>query len=153
MQTTLANSSVVCQKAQTLEEGLWFIRKGQILTIYIDQSILDNFSAYFFFFFIFLAPGSPPTGVVLDDQNPYRILVHWNPPNMPNGVITRYTIYVGYENGSVDAYHVNGNSVAYNVSNLYPFQIINVEISAGTVVGEGPRTPRMEVQTAQTCKW
>ena len=49
-------------------------------------------------------------------------------------------------------FYVNGKSTAYNVSNLYPFQIINVEISASTIVGEGPRTPRMEVQTAQTCK-
>ena len=76
----------------------------------------------------------------------------WNPPNIPNGVITRYIVYAGYENGSVDVFYVNGNSSAYNISNLYPFQIISVEISAGTIIGEGPRTPRMEIQTAQTRK-
>ena len=101
---------------------------------------------------ILLAPGGPPTGVVLDNQSPYRVLLVWNPPNMPNGVITHYTIYVGYENRSVNVFNVNRTSTAYNISNLYPFQIINVEISASTTVGEGPRTPRMEVQTAQTCK-
>ena len=90
--------------------------------------------------------------VIFDRQDPYRVLVQWNPPSVPNGIITGYTIYVGYENRSVDVFSVNGQSTAYNITNLYPFQIINVQISASTTSGEGPRTPRMEVQTAQSCK-
>ena len=124
------------------------------LTIYVLRVNIFLWHKYFYSLLLlcFLAPGSPPAGVVLDNQNPYRISVFWNPPNIPNGVITRYIIYAGYENGSVDVFYMNGKSTAYNISNLYPFQIIGVKISAGTIIGEGPRTPHMEVQTAQTRK-
>ena len=75
--------------------------------------------------------------------------VGWSPPRVPNGIITRYTIYVGFEDGSVDVFYVNGVSTLYNITNLQPYQIISVEISASTSIGEGPRSSIIEVQTAQ----
>ena len=60
--------------------------------------------------------------------------------------------YVGYENESVDVYYASGESTSYNITNLLPFQIISVEISASTSVGEGPLTPEVEIQTAQARK-
>lgn len=88
----------------------------------------------------------------LDTRSPYNVSVEWNPPRVPNGIITRYTIYVGFEDGSVDVLYVNGVSTLYNITNLQPYQIISVEISASTNVGEGPRSSSMEVQTAQAGK-
>ena len=101
---------------------------------------------------IIAAPDSPPTGIVFDNSNPYNVSVQWDPPRVPNGIITRYKLYVGYENGSVDVFYVDGESSSYNVTNLLPYQIISVEISASTNVGEGPRTFRFEIQTAQAGK-
>ena len=49
-------------------------------------------------------------------------------------------------------FYVNGESTSYNITNLFPFQIISVDISASTDIGEGPHTSQMEVQTAQACK-
>ena len=104
------------------------------------------------FVLAYSVPEGPPTGVILDNRSPHNISVQWNPPRVPNGVITRYTLYVGYENGSVDVYYASGESTSYNITNLLPFQIISVEISASTSVGEGPLTPEVEIQTAQARK-
>ena len=98
------------------------------------------------------APESSPTEITFDNGNSYNISVEWRPPRVPNGVITRYTLYVGFEDGSVDVFYVNGESTSYNITNLQPYQIISVEISASTSVGEGPRSYKMEVQTAQAGK-
>ena len=78
--------------------------------------------------------------------------VEWRPPRVPNGVITRYTLYVGFEDGSVDVFYVNGESTLYNITNLQPYQIISIEISASTSIGEGPRSSSVEVHTAQDGK-
>ena len=99
-----------------------------------------------------LVPDGPPVGVSLDARSPYNVSMEWSPPRVPNGIITRYTIYVGFEDGSVDVFYVNGVSTLYNITNLRPYQIIGVEISASTSVGEGPRSSIMEVQTAQAGK-
>ena len=102
--------------------------------------------------FCTLVPDGPPVGVSLDARSPYNVFVEWSPPRVPNGIITRYTIYVGFEDGSVDVFYVNGVSTLYNITNLQPYQIIGVEISASTSIGEGPRSSIMEVQTAQAGK-
>ena len=78
--------------------------------------------------------------------------VEWRPPRVPNGIIIRYTLYVGFEDGSVDVFYVYGESTTYNITNLRPYQIISVEISASTSVGEGPRSSSVEVHTAQDGK-
>lgn len=78
--------------------------------------------------------------------------MQWDPPRAPNGIITQYTLYIGYENGTVDVFYTNGETRSFNITNLYPFQIISIDISASTRIGEGPLAPRIEVQTAQACK-
>ena len=49
-------------------------------------------------------------------------------------------------------FYASGESSSYNITNLLPYQIINVQISASTSVGEGPRSYEIEVQTAQASK-
>lgn len=101
---------------------------------------------------IIIAPESPPTEVIVDNRNSTNILVQWNQPRAPNGMITQYTLYIGYENGTVDVFYINGDARSFNITNLHPFQIISIDISASTRIGEGPRTPQIEVQTAQARK-
>ena len=59
---------------------------------------------------------------------------------MPNGVITRYNLYIGYEtqSGVIDRFTTDGQSTSYNISNLLPYQQISIEVAASTRIGEGP---------------
>ena len=89
---------------------------------------------------------------MLDVTSSNNISVKWSPPSIPNGVITRFSIYVDYENGTYDVFYVDGQSTSFNITNLLPFQIISVDVSASTVIGEGPHSSQLEIQTAQARK-
>lgn len=75
-------------------------------------------------------------------------MVHWSAPLTPNGVITRYTLYIGYEGGAIDVLTTDGESTSYNVTNLQPHQLISIEVTASTRIGEGPSSVN-EIRTAQ----
>lgn len=98
----------------------------------------------------FSAPESPPMITFIDNSDPYSIVVYWNPPMRPNGVITRYTLYIGYEtqSGEINVFNTDGQSTSYNVSNLLPYQEISIEVTASTRIGEGPSSVH-ETRTAQ----
>ena len=66
----------------------------------------------------------------------------------PNGVIIRYTLHIGHENGAVEVYTADGQSTSYNVTNLLPYELISVRVTASTRIGEGPAATD-EVRTAQ----
>jgi len=69
------------------------------------------------------------------------LLVEWSPPDVPNGVITAYTIYINYNNGtSEDERVMDGSTLNYILDNLSPHQLVSVEMTANTSVGEGPRS-------------
>ena len=86
----------------------------------------------------------------IDNSNPYSIVVYWSPPLRSNGVVTRYTLYIGYEtqSGVIDVFITDGQSTSYNVSNLLPYQQISIEVTASTRIGEGPSSVH-ETRTAQ----
>ena len=100
----------------------------------------------------FSVPGTPPVDIVFQVRSPHNVTVQWSPPNAPNGIITRYTIYVDYENGTQNVFSVDGQSTSYNITGLLPYQIISVDIAASTVVGKGPHSLQKEVQSAQAGK-
>lgn len=93
-----------------------------------------------------------PMIVALNVSSPYFIFVLWDPPSITNGVICHYNLYVDYENGTVDTFYVEGQFTSYNITDLLPFQTIRIKISANSSIGEGPHSPQVVVQTAQTCK-
>ena len=55
---------------------------------------------------------------------------------MPNGVIILYTVYV---NGSMDG-TTEGTVTVYTITDLLPYQLVTVSVSAHTAVGEGPES-------------
>jgi len=59
------------------------------------------------------------------------MVLEWNPPSKPNGVITLYSIY---KNGSF-LLNVTGNVTKYTVKNLQPFTPYTFAIAACTVIG------------------
>ena len=91
-----------------------------------------------------------PTEVTIYNTSAYYLYFEWAPPPTPNGNITFYTVYIDYNNGSLDTFTaVNLN---YTLNNLSPHQLIGVEISASTSVGEGPRAETHESRTHQDGK-
>ena len=136
LQTTQANSTAVCQQQRTPEDGKYDMQLATLITI--DTQLL------------FLAPESPPIITSIDNSSPYSVVVHWSPPVTPNGVITRYNFYVGYEtqSGEIDIFTTGGQSTSYNISNLLPYQRISIEVTASTRIGEGPSSVH-NTRTAQ----
>ena len=60
---------------------------------------------------------------------------------MANGVITSYNLYVNYSDGSPLAVLQAGATTSnYTLSNLQPYQLVTVQVSASTAAGEGPRS-------------
>ena len=71
----------------------------------------------------------------------HALLIEWSPPDIPNGVITAYTIYINYNNRtSVAERVVDGSTLNYTLDYLSPHQLVSVQMTANTSVGEGPRS-------------
>ena len=96
-------------------------------------------------------PGSPPRYVSLTSISSYSILVTWAPPFKPNGYITQYSVHVDYLNGSVDSVPVFKNE--YEVMGLSPYQLIEVQVSAWTAIGEGPSSDLKIVRTEESSEY
>ena len=93
-------------------------------------------------YFIELAvPGEPPANVLVTGRTPSSVLITWIEPLMPNGVITSYNVYVNYSDGSpVAVLQASATLTNYTLTNLQPYQLVSVQVSASTTAGEGPRS-------------
>ena len=60
-----------------------------------------------------------------------------------------YTIYLDYNNGSTDVRITDFNTMTYLLEGLSPYQLVGIEITASTNVGEGPRSPIEQIRTHQ----
>ena len=76
----------------------------------------------------------------------------WTPPCLPNGVITRYTLYIDYKNGTIVGLSFDPSTTDFVITGLSPYQLVGVSISASTIVGMGPNSTIANVRTAQTGK-
>ena len=81
----------------------------------------------------------------------HALLVEWSPPGLPNGVVTAYTIYINYNNGTSEVEREMDPSVAsYLLEKLSPFQLVGVQMTANTSVGEGPMSNITDGRTNPT---
>ena len=84
-------------------------------------------------------PGDAPMNVKVEGSSSSSVLVTWFPPSVPNGMITSYTLYINYTDGSpIDTIQFSGSTATYTVSGLQPYQLVKVHISASTSAGDGP---------------
>ena len=88
-------------------------------------------------FFVYLAPGSPPRDISVASQSARELNLMWFPPELRYGVITNYTIIITFTNGTASMTRTS-NTASLSISNLQPFQMINVSISARNSKGQGP---------------
>ena len=69
----------------------------------------------------------------------------------PNGIITCYTLYINYTNGSeISTRTVDSHVTLYLLEGLTPYQEVGVSISATTNGGEGPQSDYFYDTTEQT---
>ena len=99
----------------------------------------------------FLTVPSAPAWVIVVNFSSHALLIEWSPPTFPNGVVTAYTIYIDYNNGTSEVEREMDPSVAsYLLEGLTPFQLVGVQVTANTIVGEGPRSNITEERTNPT---
>ena len=79
----------------------------------------------------------------MNNESTNELIVYWSPPLTTNGIITNYTVYV---NGSVACVIVDTNCT---IGDLLPYQLSNVQVSANTSVGEGPKSAVFPVRAHQ----
>ena len=70
------------------------------------------------------------------------VILQWQPPAQPNGIITAYEITAISTQQTVI---LNGSTTRYKFCSLQPGQQVNYTISASTVAGEGPNTVNIAV--------
>ena len=83
-------------------------------------------------------PSDTPQNITVNNHSAFAVFIEWESPLIPNGVITLYTIYADYNNSSSEAIHLNETKQSYKLEGLSPHQLIGINMSASTIVGEGP---------------
>ena len=73
------------------------------------------------------------------------VILQWQPPAQPNGIITAYEIIAISTQQTVI---LNSSTTRYTFCGLQPSQQVNYAISASTVAGEGP-TVNIAVTTSE----
>ena len=78
----------------------------------------------------------------------HALLIEWSPPSVPNGIVTAYTIYIDYNNGTSEVEReMDPSTASYLLEGLSPFQLVGVQVTANTSVGEGPRSNIIDGRT------
>ena len=92
--------------------------------------------------FIFPGPESPPRDVLVTGTTSTSVVISWLSPELPNGVITLYKVYITYVDcpGNTSSTEFVNNANSFVILGLSPYQMVQVQVSASTSVGEGPRS-------------
>ena len=95
--------------------------------------------------------------MVVEDRGPRSILLSWDEPGYPNGILTTYTVLVDGE----EVADVLPPTVEYNVTGLLPFTEYGFSVLACTAAGctESPSVDTvtledgtfMQVYSCQSC--
>lgn len=112
-----------------------------------------------------LAPSAPIAFQLLPvDDDPTRLSASWQPPDPPNGFITRYTVYCNvsanqfYEEQvptgeTLFTVSVQNGSTTVSVTGLMPFTSYICVVTANTSAGEGQASEPQNATTVQDCKY
>lgn len=108
------------------------------------------------------AAPSMPTGVMVQVTSNSSLMVRWNPPTRPNGILTNYTVRIynvmnnyysefslhPYDTRSISVDDLGKNrvlaiAIPYHFHYADPYVPYNVEVSAHTVAGESVASSQM----------
>ena len=99
------------------------------------------------FMYIFIAPSSPPTNIIIDIINSTTVECRWEPPlnNTQNGVIQEYNIVIlEIETNTSYFEETDLESLLFLITYLHPYYHYNISIKAVTVA-PGPLSNAMTV--------
>ncbi|KAJ8776540.1 hypothetical protein J1605_015435 [Eschrichtius robustus] len=93
-------------------------------------------------------PDSAPENITYKNISSGEIELSFLPPNSPNGIIQKYTIYLKKSNGSEERI-INATSLTQNIKGLKKYTQYIIEVSASTLKGEGVRSAPISVLTEE----
>jgi netrin-G3 ligand len=94
---------------------------------------------------IFPVPTSPPINLVADMIGSRFVILSWQPPAIPNGVITSYTVTYN-QTGETSLVVQTGEQ--YTIPGLNPYSYYQFTVFASTSLGDGPPTLPITLRTA-----
>jgi hypothetical protein len=100
-------------------------------------------------YFIILVPSESPNFTV-ETVSPSSLLIKWQPPVSSNGILTNYTIYIDYNNGTTATKHIDRQFNLYLLQWLSKGQSVKIKLSASTSVGDGPQSDYITGTTSST---
>ena len=90
------------------------------------------------------APG-PPSNVQLVAINSSTLMLSWEPPQEPNGVLTGYSYTCKQTSSSMDLETLKTTVTSVLITELSPFTIYTCFVSASTTAGEGVSVTVMNI--------
>lgn len=99
-------------------------------------------------------PSGVPTDFEVQPTSPTTIYLTWQPPlpDQQNGLIIGYIIVIAEANSGNDS-QLSSNTTYLEIHFLKPFSNYSCSVSAQTVIGTGPKTVDIQVQTLQAGKF
>ena len=95
-------------------------------------------------------PDGPPLDLEVITIDSMILQVNWAPPEVPNGIIEYYKMYVNFTNSTkIRKLKVDPEYTIFYLEFLNPYQVVGISISAVTVGGEGPATSFVFNRTRQ----
>ncbi|XP_032016395.1 receptor-type tyrosine-protein phosphatase F isoform X12 [Hylobates moloch] len=98
------------------------------------------------------APSSPPRRVQARMLSASTMLVQWEPPEEPNGLVRGYRVYYTPDSHRPpNAWHKHNTDAGLltTVGSLLPGITYSLRVLAFTAVGDGPPSPTIQVKTQQ----
>ncbi|XP_054950298.2 receptor-type tyrosine-protein phosphatase F isoform X19 [Pan paniscus] len=98
------------------------------------------------------APSSPPRRVQARMLSASTMLVQWEPPEEPNGLVRGYRVYYTPDSRRPpNAWHKHNTDAGLltTVGSLLPGITYSLRVLAFTAVGDGPPSPTIQVKTQQ----
>lgn len=82
--------------------------------------------------FLSSVPGDPPENMTIKSKK-HSITVEWDRPAAPNGVITKYIVFITPSN-----IQAHTNDTKYTANGLQPSTTYNITVTAVNCMGSGP---------------
>ncbi|KAM5266595.1 receptor-type tyrosine-protein phosphatase F isoform 17-T18 [Hipposideros larvatus] len=98
------------------------------------------------------APSSPPRRVQARMLSASTMLVQWEPPEEPNGLVRGYRVYYTPDSRRpLSAWHKHNTDAGLltTVGSMLPGITYSLRVLAFTAVGDGPPSPTIQVKTQQ----
>ncbi|BFZ17029.1 hypothetical protein BsWGS_20067 [Bradybaena similaris] len=99
------------------------------------------------------APGSPPENVLARAASATTVVVTWDEPKIPNGVIQGYKVFYTQQPGEPiffwEMQEVKSDTRLATITNLTPNVTYSITVLAYSTIGQGPMSHPIQVLTTQ----